>query len=381
MNGSEITPVLATNIQGVFVLKNIGTDLAMQYSNGNTYQQPIDYSDQGLLFRISPYAGNEYLGLPGGTHLLEPVVLTEKYMSKGSYWTNYVNFPTHPLLSTLWYFYYIEAFDAYKIVPAGSTGTALSAPSTTAGDKVEIMNGSTTDSWMMWELTPNFSWYSQKIPQLGWKTGVFDDARTDAFPISELIFSGGEYAGNSLAYAIDMEGCHLNSIAMLLANMDYYTNDLKYDVRYGSYRKVFADPYTAAMTNLNIGDWSMASDGVLEGSWSNPMYAVYSRFTDVFSVTVTKIELANYNLRQKAQYVTNMLELHPEGLIIKYSGHSAVVISSTYTANTSLDDIDDSFIVCDPGKIYSHMGNAVTLTQSSRSLSEVESIYYIDPQS
>ncbi|MBR5286546.1 MAG: hypothetical protein IKU30_06590 [Clostridia bacterium] len=236
--------------------------------------------------------------------------------------------------------------------------------------------------FMQWNIKENYSWYSQQeTPNAGWEDGIFNNSNEGAIALDDIIFDRGLYENNSLRYAIRNEGCHLTSIAMILANMDQYS-DYRYDVRSARSGNIFSDPYVLAMANLNLTDWSTAADGILSGNgnFSNPMLAVYPYIYDVFDITIEKYTQSDgfpTGKRDKAQEITNLLEDYPQGILIRYSGHSAVVVSSTYTASTPYDEIDDCFIVFDPGKSDPADGNYVTIRRSNRSISDIESLYFI----
>lgn len=368
--------VLVTELETILLIRNKQNAGVIQDQSYSAKQQELDYSESAQLFRFIPYAGNTAMGLPSGTFLIESISHPSNYLTAGSSCT-FQSYGSFPLGTMLW-FIYINNDGTYTFVPASNTDQALCAPMiSTMGYSPYVTGYNSNNNFMKWHLNPNYSWYSQKSPWNGWETGIYDYAVEGAIALDDLTFEGGEYAGRSLTYAISAEGCHLSSIAMILANMDVYTNSQKYDVRFGADKYIFADPYAAAMANLNLTDWSIAADGVLEGNLSNPMNAVYDYIKNTFNVLVQEEENIGSTAREKAQYISNMLAQHDGGVILRFSTHSIVAVSSSYTFTTADEDLDDSFMVFDPGKSLSSEGCYLTLNDNGRSLDDVESIYYI----
>ena len=368
---------LVTDIEGIFVLTNVGNGHTVRNVNYVAKTYNTDYSQQGQLLRIIPFDGLGVMNLPSQTHMIQTVIHTQYYMTAGTSSVTFTSLGSFPTINMLWYIY--ENNDGtYLFVPASNTSTMLCAPMTALeGYSPYFPNYAADNSFGKWHIASNYSWYSQKEPWYGWETDVYSYAREGALPVTSLIFDGGEYAGDSLTHAIDEAGCHLSSIAMIMANMDCYTANSRYDVRFGTSTNIFSDPYSVAMANLNLTDWSIASDGVLEGNWSNPMNAVYGYIHAQFDVLIDQEADIGSTVREKAEYITNAVNQSDGGIILRFSGHSIVCVSSSYTSETPLEDIDDCFIVFDPGKTNKDIASGVTLFENGRTLSNVVRIYTI----
>lgn len=373
-------------INGIYVMRNRGNNQVIQFKasdNGMNFlatSETRDCSEYFQLVKIVPFEGLAQYGLPAGTYLIESVNEPAHFLSATSNSNaTFVRNVTFPMRSMLWYITR-NANDSYRLQPLTAEGQSLCAPMIVdPGYSPSCCNHSTENKYMQWDFDPNISWYSQKYPHLGWQVNENLLSSNTALSLSDLYFDGGVYDGYSILQAINNEGCHLSSIAMLLANLDVYTTSDKYDVRSGSYKKVFADPYSLTMANLNIGNWYTAEDGLLEGSWSNPMRAIYSYINNTFSVSVISDDaVENYNIRNKANMIKEKLEQHPEGIILRYNGHSAVLVDTTYTSETPIENIDEVFIVCDPGKSNKANGCYVNIEDTGRSISDVVQLYWIN---
>ncbi len=369
---------LVTNMEGVFIITDKPIRRAIVNDDYIAKSNTLDYSSQALLMRIIPYSGNSVMHLPSDTHLIQAVNHTQYYLSAETSGVTFRSLGSFPIGSMLFYIYRNND-GTYTFISASDTSKALCAPMINAvGYSPCIGSYSANNNYMKWNIEPNYSWYSQISPWDGWQIEPYSFAQEGAVAVDELIFESGTYEGRSLAYAINSEGCHLNSIAMLLANMDKTTATYEYDTRLGASTQIYSDPYATAMANLNLSDWDIVSDGIIDGTHINPMFTYGLRIESTFGVEYTKDENIGSTTRGKAQYISDKLSEHPEGVVLRFSTHSIVCTNSSYTSTTSESSIDSCFTVFDPGKRLKEDGCNVSLNDIGRSVSSIKCIYYLD---
>ena len=219
-------PVVGLN--GIYVLTNRGNYQAIQ-NNGNTLGSNTSsavsvlrsYATHSQLIKIVPFEGIPSMGLPGGTYLIESVSEPYRYLDAQSDSNAYFRLvASFPVATMLWYIT-MHSNGTYRIYPYSNSAQALCAPMTLlTGYSPYLAAYNSDNAYMQWDLKPNYSWYSQKNGEItGWESGVFNNANNGAITLDDLTFAEGLYAGESLLDAINAEGCHLCSIAMILANM------------------------------------------------------------------------------------------------------------------------------------------------------------------
>lgn len=391
-SSAVLTSATESALDGIFVFTNRGNSHAiMTYPSLTSNASLIHiveraYDSHALLLKIKPFSGIPSMGLPSGTYMIEAVAAPNTYLKVLSdFSVCFESVGSFPTANMLWYITQ-NGNNSYRITPYLYSGKALRATvSPSPGGTATVVDYSSS-AYMQWDFNPNYSWYSQKqITDPGWQSGIFSNAGSGAIALEDIIFDEGLFANQSLRYAIHKEGCHLTSIAMILANMDFYS-DYRYDVRTATNRYIFSDPYVLAMANLNLTDWSTAADGLLSGSgnFSNPMLTVNSYIYDVFDISIDQIRSTDAvepfpnETRAKAEYITEKLNEYPYGIILRFSSHSVVVVSSTYTDQTPDSQIDDCFIVFDAGKQYRETGCFVPLSDTGRTLSNVVRLYTVE---
>ena len=174
--------------------------------------------------------------------------------------------------------------------------------------------------------------------------------------LNNLIFTNkvdSDFLQKSFLYAMDDHGCLVTCIAMLLRNIGATTSS-KYDYRSNSTKSILeADPYSVGMANLFKNDsnkWYSTSSNKIEDPYISykPFLATYSNITAAFgySIPLPNLPTEINTPIKKVQYIHDQLQLHPEGIIIGFSGHYIVVTKSNFRPDAS--NIDSCFTVCDP---------------------------------
>lgn len=372
-----------SGISGVFFIQNKVNGYVITNSQGRPNTQTKTYTSATKLFRLIPYSGSPVIG--SGYYLIESVYCPGCVLTwvPGDSTMTISAMGAFPLTTMIWELYHFPTDNTFAIVSCYSQNMVLSSSQTAdTGYTTYVIAYNSANQYLRWRLIANYSWYSQIIPQPGWQKDVYYNADSSAISLSSLKYENSLYEEFVLS-AINRGGCHLCSMAMIMANMDMYTKTSEYDVRRGMSLPLFADPYVLAMANLRIDDWSIAADGTINGTFNDPMNAVDSHIKEKFSVNIQRIYEGNSSsqmptaLREKAQFITDKLEEHPEGIILRFSNHSIVVISSTYTSTTATEDIDDSFVVFDPGTSVLSRGNHVPLSETGRSIDDVRILYVL----
>ncbi len=156
---------------------------------------------------------------------------------------------------------------------------------------------------------------------------------------------------------INKWACTGNSLAMVLNNIDAETISSQYDVRSNTTYKLAPNPYSVVMGNNDFPSITQSTeynnntdetDTIYQanGVTSDALYIYYSSTAQEFGYTTSRTELGGLTAVEKAEALTEALQEHPEGIIVRVDGatydHTLVFASSTYTLNKSDNSILDT---------------------------------------
>jgi len=260
----------------------------------------------------------------------------------------------------------------YDLYLYSSTGTLL-ASSTNASNADELISRTGTtpgkyymkvigksgsyhssDSYLFrCKFYPNAGqWYSQIDPSVStytWTDTLLDkvfyigntDPTTANTPLEWNEFKQGVYVdpnGNPCYTSgmINLWGCTAASWSMVMKNMGTWTPQTHYDVRKGTTGYLNPDPFTVALANTS---WAAITYNTTtkryESTWQHPLGADHSPLYIVddwvatgFGVTASRHSFSTETEEQKAHFIHDALKTHPQGVLVRLTGHTLVFCQS-----------------------------------------------------
>jgi len=160
---------------------------------------------------------------------------------------------------------------------------------------------------------------------------------------------------------MNMWGCVITSFAMVLKNLNATTTTQRYDFRTGTTSNQIADPFTVTLANIQYPSITSRNGRYEVTSYTSsdsPVYTYPSRIGDAFGYNVYEVSLLGKTDAQKAEILTNYLNDHPEGIIVRISDvanptsrsqgvHSLVFNKSTYqiSGTSSVQELEEGVLV------------------------------------
>lgn len=148
-------------------------------------------------------------------------------------------------------------------------------------------------------------------------------------------------AANQLSSGhMNVYGCYVCSIAMILRNLNVTTTVNRYDFRTGTTAKLPADPFTITMANIGWQSIIQMSPNRYEVPSYTSSVSPVSTYRDIiasnFGLTAYTVDLSNTTAEEKADILAYYIANNPEGILIRVAHqHSIVFTQSSHPVSMS----------------------------------------------